>query len=520
MKLHLQTTIWTLLKAGSTQRQIERATGISRHTIRAYKKKFDTQSADPAPDPASAPIQTAPPWPPTPPPEVMVGASICEPYRDYIEAQLRLKRNGMAIYQDLVDQFGYTGAYNAVKRFVAKLRFREPEQFDRLEFSPGEEMQVDYGEGAPTRVPGTTRYRKPRLFVATLRYSRRSFRYVVWKSSQEAWARLHEQAWRYFGGSCRYVVLDNLKEGVLKPDIHEPELNPVFAAMLKHYDVVGDPARVRDPNRKGTVENAIGHTQATALKGRRFETIEEQNDFLEHWEVTWAATRIHGIERRQVQAMFEEEKPHLQALPIVGMQYFTESQRTVYDDTCVRVDHSSYAARPAPIGSLVLVRIFEHRIEIRDLQSKSLLRTHPRAQRPGSVILPNDERVFNPSRETLHILNQAKDIGPQAHRLCQMLFGIEGRVGQRKLWGIVGLGRTYPHRLVDSACARAMTDGVYSYKHVKALTERLVANALAALDAPPQASPAQAELPLIQEHHLIRSPDEYADLFARCSAQS
>jgi len=517
LKLHLQTTIWTLLKAGSTQRQIERATGISRHTIRAYKKKFDSQ---PAPDPASAPIQTAPPWPPTPPPEPLAGASICEPYRDYIEAQLRLKRNGMAIYQDLVDQFGFTGAYNAVKRFVAKLRFREPEQFDRLEFSPGEEMQGDYGEGAPTRILGSTRYRKPRLFVATLRYSRRSFRRVVWNSSQETWARLHEQAWRYFGGSCRYVVLDNLKEGVLKPDIHEPELNPVFAAMLKHYDVVGDPARVRDPNRKGTVENAIGHTQATALKGRRFETIEEQNDFLEHWEVTWAATRIHGIERRQVQAMFEEEKPHLQTLPIVGMQYFTESQRTVYDDTCVRVDHSSYAARPAPIGSLVLVRIFERRIEIRDLQSKSLLRTHPRAQRPGSVILPNEERVFNPSRETLHILNQAKDIGPQAHRLCQMLFGIEGRVGQRKLWGIVGLGRTYPHRLVDSACARAMTDGLYSYKHVKTLTERLVADALAAIESAPDALPAQAELPLTQEHPLIRSPDEYADLFARCSAQS
>ena len=523
MKPHLQTTIWTLLKAGSTQRQIERATGISRHTIRAYKKKFDAQIPDPSLDQASAPIQTAPPWPPTPgtaPTEQLPGASICEPYRDYIESQLRLKRNAMAIYQDLVDQFGFTGAYNAVKRFTAKLRWRAPEQFDRLEFAPGEEMQVDYGEGAPTRVLGTTRYRKPRLFVATLRYSRRSYRRVVWKSSQETWARLHEQAWRYFGGSCRYVVLDNLKEGVLKPDIHEPELNPVYAAALKHYSVVGDPARVRDPNRKGTVENAIGHTQATALKGRRFETIEEQNDFLDHWEVTWAATRIHGSERRQVQAMFEEEKPHLQALPIVGMQYFTESQRTVYDDTCVRVDHSSYAARPAPIGSLVLVRIFEHRIEIRDLASKSLLRTHSRAQRPGSVILPNEERVFNPSRETLHILNQAKDIGAQAHRLCEMLFGIEGRVGQRKLWGIVGLGRSYPRRLVNAACERALNDGIYSYKHVKALTERLVADALAAIDSAPDARLDQAEAPLTQTHPLIRSPDEYADLFARCSTQS
>ena len=101
----------------------------------------------------------------------------------------------MAIYQEMVDEKGFTGRYNSVKRFAARLRVREPEQFDRLTFSPGEEMQVDYGEGAPTLVPGTDRYRKPRLFVATLRYSRRSFRRVVWKSGQQVWAELHEQAW-------------------------------------------------------------------------------------------------------------------------------------------------------------------------------------------------------------------------------------------------------------------------------------------------------------------------------------
>ena len=100
-------------------------------------------------------------------------SSACEPHRTFIEAQLRLRRNAMAIYQDLVDCHGYAGAYNSVKRFAGKLRHREPEQFDRLAFLPGEEMQVDYGEGALTRVPGTERWRKPRLFVATLRYSRR-----------------------------------------------------------------------------------------------------------------------------------------------------------------------------------------------------------------------------------------------------------------------------------------------------------------------------------------------------------
>jgi len=515
LKPHQKTTVATLLEAGTSQRQIGRVTGIDRKTIRAVQLGLAAERANSPGVATGSALQTPPPWPPALPTTTPTSLSACEPHRAFIEAQLRLKRNFMAIYQDLVDQHGFAGAYNSVKRFAGGLRERQPEQFDRLEFAPGEEAQVDYGEGALTRVAGTERYRKPRLFVMTLRYSRRSFRRVVWKSSQETWARLHEQAWRYFGGSCRYVVLDNLKEGVIKPDLYEPELNAVYAATLVHYGVVADPARVLDPNRKGTVENAIGHTQATALKGRRFDSIEAQNEHLEHWEKKWAAPRIHGSVRRQVEAMFQEERPHLLALPLLGMQYFTEQQRTVYDDTCIRVDHSSYAARPAPIGSLVLVRLFEHRLEIRDLKTQALLRTHERVDRPGTVVLPDEERLFNPSRETKRILGQAKAIGPATHKLCETLFAREGRVGQRKLWGIVGLARRYPRRLVDTACERAMHEGVYSYRHVKALTEQLLADALRALDAP-----IQIELPLTQSHPLIRESNDYADLFTLGARQS
>ena len=514
LKPHKQTTIFTLLGLRKSQRDIERITGIDRKTIRSYQRQFEASRSNSPGVATDPPEQIPPPWPPT-----MVATAVtsstskCEPHRAFIDAQLRLGRNAMAIYQDLVDLHGFDGAYNSVKRFAATLRHKAPEQFDRLFFLPGEEMQVDYGEGAPTRVPGGERYRKPRLFVATLRYSRRSFRRVVWTSGKQAWAELHEQAWRYFGGSTRYVVLDNLKEGVLKPDLYEPELNPVYAATLAHYEVVADPARVRDPNRKGTVENAIGHTQATALKGRRFESIEEQNTFLEHWETKWAASRIHGSERRQVQAMFEEERAHLQPLPLTGMQFFTEEQRTVYDDSCVRIDHSSYAARPAPIGSIVLVRLYAHKIEIRDRRSHALLRVHARAERPGTVVLPMAERIFNPSRETRFILNQARAIGAQTQRLCEMLFAIEGRVGQRKLWGIVNLAKRYPNHFIDAACAQAMEQGVHSYRHVKAITERLVADALAALEPTPE------QTTLTQQHALIRSALEYGDLFAHAAAQ-
>lgn len=349
----------------------------------------------------------------------------------------------------------------------------------------------------------------------TLRYSRRSFRRVVWKSSQETWAQLHEQAWRYFGGTTHYVVLDNLKEGVLAPDLYEPELNPVYAMVLRHYGVVADPARVRDPNRKGTVEHAIGHTQATALKGKRFESLEEQNAFLEHWETRWAAPRIHGSTRRQVEAMYQEERPHLQALPISGVQYFKEAQRTVCDDTCIRVDHSSYAARPARIGSRVLVRLFDHYLEIRELGTQALIRTHARVDRPGTVVLPDEERLFNPSRETRALLRQAQEIGVAAHQLCQTLFAAEGRVGQRKLWGIVGLAKRYPSRLVEQACQRALDEGIQSYKRIKALTEQLTTQALEQLN-----TPAQTEPVLTQQHPLIRDGQDYADLFTLGAQQS
>ena len=106
---------------------------------------------------------------------------------------------------------------------------------------------------------------------------------MAWKADQESWARLHEEAFRTFGGSVQYVVL--------RPDLVAPEINPVVAAMLAHYGAVADPARVADPNRKGTVENAIQHTQSTALKGRQFESIEAQNAWLAHWEERWAAPR-------------------------------------------------------------------------------------------------------------------------------------------------------------------------------------------------------------------------------------
>ena len=90
-------------------------------------------------------------------------------------------------------------------------------------------------------------------------------------------------------------------------------------------------------------------------------------------------------------------------------------------------------------------------------------------------------------------------------------------MGQRKLWGIVHLAERYPRQMVNAACAQTIEEGVHSYRHVKAITERLVAQALARLDeAPP---PASGSSPA-QDHDLIRKPQEYGDLFAIGAAAS
>ena len=207
LKPQQQGTVFTLLERKKSQREIHRLTGIDRKTIRKYEELYRAQAAGGSNSPGvatgsgEAPGQIPPPRPPAPeaasdaPIEAYpaLARSACEPYRVWIEEQVRLQRNATAIYQDLVDRFGFSARCNSVKRFVRTLRRVDPEQFDRLEFAPGEEAQVDYGEGAPTRDPKTGLYRKPRLFIMTLRYSRRSFRRVIWKSSQQSWARLHEE---------------------------------------------------------------------------------------------------------------------------------------------------------------------------------------------------------------------------------------------------------------------------------------------------------------------------------------
>src|SRR5207245_2520144 len=152
--------------------------------------------------------------------------------------------------------------------------------------------------------------RRTRLFLLTLGDSRKSGRRLTWQSSSRIWAELHERAFARLGGAPAVIVLDNLREGVLRPDVYEPTLNPLYRDVLAHYGVTALPCRVGDPDRKGKVESGIGHTPRTPLKGLRFERLADAQVYLDHWEARWGEKRIHGTTKRQVAAMFAVETRH------------------------------------------------------------------------------------------------------------------------------------------------------------------------------------------------------------------
>jgi transposase len=367
--------VMALGRLGWPLRRIEKATGVRRETAAEYlrtagiairpprgwgrkppAKAANDVIADPEPNPANAPEVTADPAAAKPANEEQVttdsaaaSASSCEPWRAVVQSGLDRGRNAVGIWQELVDQHGFTGSYEAVKRYVRKLR--GPVSQDACAViitAPGEEAQVDYGKGPMVRDAQTGRHRRTRLFVLTLGCSRKAVRLLVFKSSAQTWAELHERAFRRLGGTPRVIVLDNLREGVLSPDIYDPALNPLYRDVLAHYGAVAMPCRIEDPDRKGKVESGVGHAQKTPLKGMRFESLEEAQQYLDRWEERWADTRIHGTTKRQVAAMFAEEKPALQPLPLEPFRCYQYGERTVH----LVLQRASRLDRPSRAGAV------------------------------------------------------------------------------------------------------------------------------------------------------------------------
>ncbi len=528
---HTQQQVRALGRLGWTLSRIQEATGIRRETISGYLKaagiavrgrgrpseskpkpaisgEVSTDSGRPKPA-TSAEVSTdsGPPKPAIsdevstdlPPPGRAPSASACEPYRELITEALDRGRNAMAIWQDLVDDHGFAARYASVRRFVRAVRGTMPNEARVvITTAPGEEGQVDYGEGPMVRDRGTGKYRRTRLFVLTLGCSRKSVRLLVSRSSAQIWAELHERAFRRLGGTVRVIVLDNLKEGVLTPDIYDPALNPLYRDVLAHYGVVALPCRVGDPDRKGKVEAGVGHAQKTPLRGLRFESLEEAQTYLDRWETRWADTRIHGTTKRQVAAMFAEERPALGPLPLEPFRYYRYGERTVHLDGCVEVEAAYYGAPPGWIGQRVQVQWNDLHVRLLAPKTGQLLREHLRAPR-GWHRLHDEDRPARTPASTIALLGRSNTAGPSISAVCEFIHRHEGAAGVRRILGVLALAKKHGPAVVDDAAKAALDLGIPTYRFLRRYLERRL----------------PAPLTLRQVDPLIRQLTLYRDLIDR-----
>ncbi len=172
--------------------------------------------------------------------------SQCKRFREPIIGKLNQGLSAQRIFQDLVQEYGFSGKYRSVRRFVGHLRKTTPLSFRRVEVAPGEEAQIDFGQGAPI-VDEQGRRRRPHVLRVVLSHSRKAYSEVVYRKTTENLIRCLENAFWHFGGVPNTLVPDNLKAAVIEADWYNPDLNPKLRSFCEHFGTVLLPTKPRTP---------------------------------------------------------------------------------------------------------------------------------------------------------------------------------------------------------------------------------------------------------------------------------
>ena len=422
--------------------------------------------------------------------------SLCVPHDEYIRGRLECGLSAQRVFQDLQFERAFDGSYESVKRYVRKLEECVEVPFRRMEVMPGTECQVDYGTGAWI-VGSEGKRRKTHLFRVVLSCSRKAYSEVSFTQETECFLRALENAFRHFGGVPTTTVIDNLKAGVIKACVYDPVLNPKLRDFATHYGTCILPSRVRTPRHKGKVERQVGDAQDNALKGRTFKSLAEQNAHLRDWEVHVADKRIHGTTRRQVQQMFNEERPHLKALPPDLFPAFQEGRRKVHRDGHVEVAKAYYSVPPEYTRREIWVRYDGRLVEIfNDAMARICVHSY---KEPGQRSTCREhippEKIANPELGNEWMLKKAWVIGDAAHAWSIAMLRDRGIPGSRVLNGLLSLRKKHALAAINTGCSKALDAQEFSLKGLR----KHIANS----------SQQQQSFTFIEEHPLIRETKEY-----------
>jgi hypothetical protein len=396
-------------------------------------------------------------------------------------------------YEVICERHALSVSYGTFKRFlhtqVSEL-FKVPSTC-RFETEPGDEMQIDYCKVGLLHDPTTQKRRTVYAFVATLSYSRLKFVEFVYRQDQRSFVGSHLRMFEFFGGVPKRLMIDNLKSGVIKPDLYEPQLNIAYQEMAEHYGCFIDPARVRKPKDKGKVERAVSPVREMFRKNLALEhnmDVARANVLARKWCLEINGVREHGTTHLKPYEVFQNVERHkLMPLPLSHFEVATWKEAKVHPDQFIQFEKKFFAVPQAYIGKTVWVRGTEKLIEIYYNQEriKQFSRTgQSRVFDPKDF--PENFQIMLDDRPVQHVLERAEVVGPHFKQLLLEVLSPHAKLNYRRALALLNFTRQYSRELVEAAAEVAIPYKLHTPKQFARVLEKLEATEAAPMWISPE----------------------------------
>ena len=374
----------------------------------------------------------------------------------------------------------------------------------RQEHRAGEKLFVDYaGQTVPVVDRETGGERQAQIFVAVLGASSYTFAEATWTQTLPDWTASHVRAFEFIGGCPELVIPDNLRSGVSRAHRYEPDLNPTYHDLARHYGVAVLRARVRRPRDKAKAEVAVQVVERwilAALRHRTFFSLVELNAAIAELLERLNARRFRklpGSRRSQFELL---DRPALRPLPASPYVFAEWKAARVSMDYHVEVDGHYYSVPHALVRRQLDVRLTARTVEC--FHRGQRVASHVRSPHRGRHTTAAEHRPekhrrmgdWTPDR----FIDWAEKIGPDTAALVTAVLGRRHpQQAYRSCIGLQRLAKCYGDARLEAAAARALAVDSCSYRGVESILRHR-------LDEAPAEPPEPAE-PV--DHDNIRNAD-------------
>jgi transposase len=264
----------------------------------------------------------------------------------------------------------------------------------RHEHKAGEKLFLDYaGDTVPIHDAKGGPDRPAFIFVAVLGASNYTYAEATWSQGLEDWLGAHVRALEFFPGVPKLVVPDNVRTGVLRACRYEPDLNPAYQEMARHYGLGILPTRPYKPRDKAKAENGVLLVERwiiAALRHRNFFSLAELNQAIRELLEKLNQRPFRKRPGSRATLFSELDRPALLPLPSERFQLHHWAQARVNIDYHVQFDRHFYSVPYMLTGERVEIRSTATTIEI--FHRGQRVASHVRSRQPYQATTVNEHR--------------------------------------------------------------------------------------------------------------------------------